>query len=45
MQRFQDDSIKDPLQPLNREIFAFNDMLDRNIARPLAVQYSEKSTW
>lgn len=38
----QDDSIKDPLQPLNREVFAFNDMLDRNIARPLAVQYSEK---
>ncbi|RYL29214.1 VacJ family lipoprotein [Acinetobacter piscicola] len=38
----QADDIKDPLQPLNREIFAFNDMLDRNVARPLAVQYSEK---
>ena len=38
----QDDSVKDPLQPLNREIFAFNDMLDRNVARPLAVQYSQK---
>ncbi|MDM1756998.1 MULTISPECIES: VacJ family lipoprotein [unclassified Acinetobacter] len=38
----QADDVKDPLQPLNREIFAFNDMLDRNVARPLAVQYSEK---
>lgn len=38
----QADSVKDPLQPLNREIYAFNDMLDRNIARPIAVQYSQK---
>ncbi|WP_111859449.1 VacJ family lipoprotein [Acinetobacter sp. CFCC 10889] len=38
----QADDVKDPLQPLNREVFAFNDMLDRNVARPLAVQYSEK---
>lgn len=38
----QADEVKDPLQPLNREIYAFNDMLDRNIARPLAVQYSQK---
>ncbi|WP_372403488.1 VacJ family lipoprotein [Acinetobacter piscicola] len=38
----QADDVKDPLQPLNREFFAFNDMLDRNVARPLAVQYSEK---
>lgn len=38
----QPDSIKDPLQPLNRQIFAFNDVLDTNIARPLAIQYKEK---
>ena len=38
----QSDSIKDPLQPLNRQIYEFNDMLDRNVARPLAVQYTEK---
>lgn len=38
----QTDDVKDPLQPLNREIFAFNDMLDRNVARPLAVQYVAK---
>ncbi|MDM1763819.1 MULTISPECIES: VacJ family lipoprotein [unclassified Acinetobacter] len=38
----QADDVKDPLQPLNREIFAFNDMLDRNVARPLAVQYVAK---
>lgn len=38
----QPESEKDPLQPLNRQIFAFNDVLDRNIARPLAVQYKEK---
>ncbi len=38
----QSDDQKDPLQPLNREIFAFNDMLDRNILRPVAVQYKEK---
>lgn len=38
----QADEVKDPLQPLNREIFKFNDMLDRNFARPIAVQYKEK---
>ena len=38
----QPESEKDPLQPLNRQIYAFNDVLDRNIARPLAVQYKEK---
>ena len=38
----QPESQKDPLQPLNRQIFAFNDVLDRNVARPLAVQYKEK---
>lgn len=38
----QPDEIKDPLQPLNRQIYAFNDMLDRNVARPLAVQYVAK---
>ncbi|SPL71384.1 MlaA family lipoprotein [Acinetobacter stercoris] len=38
----QSDDVKDPLQPLNREIYAFNDMLDRNIVRPIAVQYKEK---
>ncbi|OTG67278.1 MlaA family lipoprotein [Acinetobacter silvestris] len=38
----QSDQMKDPLQPLNREIFQFNDKLDQYIARPLAVQYKEK---
>ena len=38
----QPDEVKDPLQPLNRQMYAFNDMLDRNIARPLAVQYVAK---
>ncbi len=38
----QADEIKDPLQPLNRQIYEFNDALDRNVARPLAVQYTEK---
>lgn len=38
----QPDEVKDPLQPLNREIFKLNDNLDRNIARPLAVQYVTK---
>lgn len=38
----QPDEVKDPLQPLNRQVYAFNDMLDRNIARPLAVQYTKK---
>ena len=38
----QADEVKDPLQPLNRQIYEFNDVLDRNIARPLAVQYTKK---
>lgn len=38
----QADEVKDPLQPLNRQIYEFNDALDRNVARPLAVQYTEK---
>lgn len=35
-------AIKDPLQPLNRKIFTFNDALDRDILRPIAVEYVEK---
>lgn len=38
----QPDAVKDPLQPLNREVYAFNDMLDRNIVKPVAIQYKEK---
>lgn len=38
----QPDAVKDPLQPLNRSIYAFNDTLDRHILRPLAVQYTTK---
>lgn len=38
----QPESQKDPLQPLNRQVFAFNDVLDRHVARPLAIQYKEK---
>ncbi|WP_160232066.1 MlaA family lipoprotein [Acinetobacter indicus] len=38
----QPESVKDPLQPLNRQVYSLNDVLDRNIARPLAVQYTEK---
>ena len=38
----QPDEVKDPLQPLNRQIFKFNDTLDRTIVRPIAVQYKEK---
>ncbi|ENU41112.1 MlaA family lipoprotein [Acinetobacter johnsonii] len=38
----QPDNVKDPLQPLNRQIFAVNDALDRAIVRPIAVQYKEK---
>lgn len=29
----------DPLEPLNRSVFAFNDALDRGILRPVAQQY------
>jgi phospholipid-binding lipoprotein MlaA len=38
----QPDEVKDPLQPLNRQIFALNDVVDRNFARPVAVQYKKK---
>ena len=38
----QPDAVKDPLQPLNRQIYAFNDMLDRNILKPVAIQYIAK---
>lgn len=38
----QPDAVKDPLQPLNRQIYAFNDMLDRNLLKPVAVQYVAK---
>lgn len=38
----QPEEVKDPLQPLNQEIYEFNDAIDRHIARPLSVQYKEK---
>lgn len=38
----QPDNIKDPLQPLNRKTYAFNETVDRYVARPLAVQYVTK---
>lgn len=38
----QPDQVKDPLQPLNRQIFAFNDALDRNVLKPVAIQYVAK---
>ena len=38
----QPDEVKDPLQPLNRKVFAFNDAVDRTIVRPIAVQYQTK---
>ena len=38
----QPDNVKDPLQPLNRQIFAVNDALDRAIVRPIAVEYKER---
>lgn len=38
----QADEVKDPLQPINRQIYEFNDALDRYIARPIAVQYVKK---
>jgi phospholipid-binding lipoprotein MlaA len=37
----QPDEIKDPLQPFNRKVFAFNEFFDRTLVRPLAVQYTE----
>lgn len=38
----QPDNVKDPLQPLNRQIFAVNDALDRAVVHPIAVEYKEK---
>ncbi|OFW43502.1 MAG: VacJ family lipoprotein [Acinetobacter sp. GWC1_38_13] len=38
----QPDAVKDPLQTLNRQIFAFNDTLDRYVLKPVAIQYVEK---
>ena len=38
----QADETKDPFESFNRKMYAFNDVLDRNIARPLAIQYVEK---
>ena len=37
----QSDEIKDPLQPLNRQVYAFNDALDRTVLRPVAVSYTQ----
>lgn len=31
----------DPLEPLNRKIYAFNDFFDRTIARPIAQAYND----
>lgn len=41
-QATQSEVEKDPLQPLNRSIYAFNDTVDRYVARPIALQYQEK---
>lgn len=38
----QADEEKDPFEAWNRKVYQFNDVLDRNVARPIAVQYSEK---
>ncbi|MFC3903707.1 phospholipid-binding lipoprotein MlaA [Acinetobacter marinus] len=38
----QPEAVKDPLQPLNRKIYHFNDTLDKHVVRPVAVQYKEK---
>lgn len=38
----QSEELKDPLQPLNRQVYAFNEALDRTLLRPVAVTYSEK---
>lgn len=38
----QADEQKDPFESFNRKIYAFNEVLDNNIARPLAIQYVEK---
>lgn len=37
----QPDNVKDPLQPLNRKIYAFNDKLDKYILRPVANVYKK----
>ncbi|MEN9773400.1 MAG: hypothetical protein RL322_470 [Pseudomonadota bacterium] len=31
--------VSDPLEPLNRSVFAFNDALDRTVLKPVAQQY------
>lgn len=38
----QPDTEKDPLQPVNRKIYTFNNTLDHYILRPIAVQYKKK---
>ncbi len=38
----QPDEIKDPFEFLNRKVYAFNDVIDRNLLRPIAVQYTDK---
>ena len=38
----QSDEIKDPFQSINRKIYAFNDVFDQKVFRPVAVQYSQK---
>lgn len=38
----QPDEVKDPLEPLNRKIYALNDSVDSHVIRPIAVQYKEK---
>ncbi|QIC60626.1 VacJ family lipoprotein [Acinetobacter schindleri] len=38
----QAEEVKDPFQQLNRKIYQFNDVIDRNVLRPVAVQYVEK---
>lgn len=36
----QAEEIKDPLQPFNRKVYAFNDAIDQSVLRPTAVFYS-----
>lgn len=31
----------DPFEPFNRQMYAFNDVLDRNVARPVALAYRD----
>lgn len=38
----QEAEIKDPLEKLNRKVFAFNDTLDHYVAKPIANQYDKK---